>query len=87
MDTSQKEITALASEHSLLRTLIDNLPDCIYAKDAKARKVIANPADLENLGCRTEAEATVAVIDGLLLMRQLLGPAAANRAAARLGIR
>jgi PAS domain S-box-containing protein len=57
MDTSQKEIAALASEHSLLRILIDNLPDCIYAKDAKARKVIANPADLENLGCRTEAEA------------------------------
>ena len=57
MDTSQKEIAALASEHSLLRILIDNLPDCIYAKDAKARKVIANPADLENLGCRAEAEA------------------------------
>jgi PAS domain S-box-containing protein len=37
--------------------LIDNLPDCIYAKDAEARKVIANPADLENLGCKTEAEA------------------------------
>ena len=57
MDTSQKEIAALASELSLFRTLIDNLPDCIYAKDAKTRKVIANPADLENLGCQTEAEA------------------------------
>jgi PAS domain S-box-containing protein len=57
MDAQQKEVAALASEHSLLRTLIDNLPDCIYAKDAEARKVIANPADLENLGCQTEAEA------------------------------
>jgi PAS domain S-box-containing protein len=57
MDARQKEIAALASEHSLLRTLIDHLPDCIYAKDAEARKVIANPADLENLGCQTEAEA------------------------------
>ena len=36
---------------------IDNLPDCIYAKDAEARKILANPADLKNLGCKTEAEA------------------------------
>ena len=57
MSAQQKEIAALASEHSLLRTLIDHLPDCIYAKDAEARKVIANPADLENLGCKTEADA------------------------------
>jgi two-component system sensor histidine kinase/response regulator len=54
MDAQQKE---LSHERSLLRTLIDNLPDCIYAKDAEARKIIANPADLENLGCKTEAEA------------------------------
>jgi len=36
---------------------------------------------------RAEAEATMAVFDGLLLLRQLSGAAAANRAAARLGIR
>jgi hypothetical protein len=36
---------------------------------------------------RTEAEAAIAVIDGLLLLRQLAGPASANRAARRLGIR
>ena len=36
---------------------------------------------------RTEAEAAIALLDGLLLLRQLAGPAAANRAAARLGIR
>jgi AcrR family transcriptional regulator len=35
---------------------------------------------------RTEAEAAIAVLDGLLLLRQLAGPAAANRAAKRLGI-
>jgi PAS domain S-box-containing protein len=57
MDARQKEVATLAAEHSLLRTLIDNLPDCIYAKDAEARKVIANPADVENLGCKTEADA------------------------------
>jgi PAS domain-containing protein len=57
MDALRTEIVELTSEHSLLRTLIDNLPDCIYVKDTEARKVIANPADLENLGCKTEAEA------------------------------
>lgn len=31
---------------------------------------------------RAEAEATIALLDGLLLVRQLAGPAAANRAAA-----
>ena len=56
METQRNEIVELVSEHSLLRTLIDNLPDCIYAKDAEARKIIANPADVENMGCKTEAE-------------------------------
>ena len=48
---------ALVQERTLLRTLIDNLPDCIYAKDATGRKILANPADLRNLHCKTEAEA------------------------------
>jgi PAS domain S-box-containing protein len=48
---------ALVRERQLLRTLIDHLPDAIYAKDAEARKIMANPADLKNLGCKTEAEA------------------------------
>ncbi len=47
----------LSHERRLLRTLIDHLPDSIYAKDAAARKTLANPADLKNLRCRTEAEA------------------------------
>ena len=36
---------------------------------------------------RTEAETAIAMIDGLLLLRQLAGPDAANRAARRLGVR
>lgn len=36
---------------------------------------------------RAEAEATVALIDGLLLVRQLAGSTAAGRAATRLGLR
>lgn len=34
-----------------------------------------------------EAETAIAVLDGLLLLRQLVGPASANRAAKRLGVR
>ena len=54
--------TAVLNSHSaperlLLRTLIDNLPDAVYAKDAVGRKILANPADLKNLRCKTEAEA------------------------------
>jgi phosphoserine phosphatase RsbU/P len=47
----------LLKERLLLRTLIDNLPDAIYAKDSSGRKTMANPADLRNMHCKTEAEA------------------------------
>ncbi len=36
---------------------------------------------------RIEAETAVAIVDGLLLLRQVVGPTAADRAARRLGIR
>jgi len=49
--------TELLKERLLLRTLIDNLPDAIYAKDSAGRKTMANPADLKNLRCKSEAEA------------------------------
>ena len=49
--------TRLQKERNLLRTLMDYLPDCIYAKDIEGRKVMANPADVKNLGCATEADA------------------------------
>ena len=48
---------ALARERLLLRTLLDNLPDAVYAKDTAGRKTMANPADLKNLRCKNEAEA------------------------------
>ena len=35
---------------------------------------------------RTEAEASVAILDGLLLLRQMAGSAAADRAARRIGV-
>ncbi len=42
--TSQRKAEIkLKEERNLLRTLVDHLPDCIYAKDAEARKIMANP--------------------------------------------
>ena len=56
--TRQKEAELkLTAERNLLRTVIENLPDAIYAKDDAARKIMANAGDLKNLGCQTEAEA------------------------------
>ena len=43
-------------ERILLRTLIDNLPDAIFAKDASCRKTLANLADVHNMGLQTEAD-------------------------------
>lgn len=48
---------ALARERILLRTLIDNLPDAVYVKDLQLRKVLANRADITNMGLTDEASA------------------------------
>jgi PAS domain S-box-containing protein len=53
----EQQVAELTQERRVLRTLIDNLPDGIYAKDPAGRKILANPADLKVLKCRTEAEA------------------------------
>lgn len=37
-------------EHLFLKTLIDNLPDPVYFNDTEGRKIIANRADIENIG-------------------------------------
>lgn len=41
---------ALARERNLMRTLIDNLPDCAYFKDAESRFVVANEAVARLMG-------------------------------------
>jgi hypothetical protein len=46
----------LICERKLLRTLIDNLPATIYVKDTECRKIIANRADMEVIGAKTEEE-------------------------------
>ncbi len=50
----KKAEEAIQRERILLRTLIDNLPDTIYVKDIKGRKIIANKADVECIGCSSE---------------------------------
>ena len=47
---------ALLYERSLLRTLIDNIPDSIYSKDMSYRKTLANLAEVRNLRVNSEAE-------------------------------
>ena len=46
----------LRRERVFLRTLIDNIPDLIYVKDMECRNVMANLADVRNLGLASEAE-------------------------------
>lgn len=46
----------LAWERKLLRTIIDNLPTAIYAKDIEGRKILANRVDLENQGLTDESQ-------------------------------
>jgi PAS domain S-box-containing protein len=51
-----KAVENLVQERQLLRTLVDNLPFPIYFIDKEGKKVIANKADLENIGCIDENE-------------------------------
>lgn len=68
-----------ASGREPYRTLI---PQLVESWIAWTESFIEGPVDER----RTEAETAIALIDGLLLVRQLVGPDAANRAAARLGV-
>ena len=52
----QQAEQALQQERLLLRTLIDNLPDAIYAKDFEGRKILVNPSDVRNTGRKTAEE-------------------------------
>ena len=52
----KKTEEALQYERSLLRTLIDNIPDSIYSKDLACRKTLANIAEVHNTGAKAEAE-------------------------------
>jgi PAS domain S-box-containing protein len=46
----------LQREHTLIRTLIDHIPDCIYVKNIEGAYVLNNPAHLRHLGSKSQAE-------------------------------
>ena len=48
---------AMAEQHKLLRTLIDNLPDLIYAKDPQGRLFLNNAAHMRFLGAAKPEDA------------------------------
>ena len=47
----------MKQERTLLRTVIDNIPDSIYVKDIQGRKIIANAQELRYMGVDSEEEA------------------------------
>ena len=46
----------LQTERTMLRTLIDNIPEKIYSKDLACRKTLANMAEIQSLNCTSESE-------------------------------
>jgi len=48
--------TKLTEERRLLRTIIDNIPISIYAKDLQYKKTLANKSELKHLGLESEQE-------------------------------
>ncbi|MBK7030007.1 MAG: response regulator [Bacteroidales bacterium] len=46
----------IRNERILLRTLINNLPDCIYIKNTDGCRIVSNSTDLSLLGYKTEEE-------------------------------
>ena len=57
-DITEKKLAdnLIFKERTMLRTLIDNIPDIVYVKDVNARKVIANVADIQNIGFVYESD-------------------------------
>lgn len=54
---SRKEVDLkLQKDHNLLRTIIDNIPACVYVKDLDGRKVLANRSEYELWGFDREEE-------------------------------
>ena len=46
----------IANERKLLRTIIDNIPVCVYTKDTNFRKTLVNSHELKQFGWQDESE-------------------------------
>jgi PAS domain S-box-containing protein len=69
--TSRKKAEdELAAERNLLRTLIDNMPDRIYAKDLQSRFIIFNDALMKRMG-KSNPEEIIGKTDFDLLPEEL----------------
>lgn len=56
IDDRKEADLRLEKDHNLLRTIIDNIPACVYVKDLKGRKVLANRAEYELWGYDREEQ-------------------------------
>jgi PAS domain S-box-containing protein len=52
----KEDNSRLRQERDLLRAIIDNLPDYIYAKDREGRFILNNPAHAQDLGAKSPKE-------------------------------
>lgn len=59
----QSSETRLAAERDLLRTLMDNLPDQVFVKDAEGRILVCNAADAQIMGTTPEQAVGKTVFD------------------------
>jgi PAS domain S-box-containing protein len=72
-DISQRKILekSLAQERDLLQSLMDNIPDCIYFKDAESRYTRINLAQARQLGLKDASEAIGRTSAEFLPMRMI----------------
>ncbi len=56
VDKEVKTQQALAKERNLLRAIINNIPDAIYAKDRDARFILKNDVDAKLMGADSSSE-------------------------------
>ncbi len=56
IDSRKEADLQLQKDHNLLRTIIDNIPACVYVKDLSGRKVLANRSEYELWGFDREEE-------------------------------
>ena len=56
IDSRKDTDLKLEKDHNLLRTIIDNIPACVYVKDLDGRKVLANRSEYELWGFGREEQ-------------------------------